>query len=126
MGGRGLEERVEGFLHRGAVTVDIARERGPVFAAHGFGDERPVGRLARERLGLLVVEVLQAVLEAAQEVVRLAECGRTRALDQPALGEGAQRGARGRRAQRRVAPAAHHLEELHREFHLADAPRCPP
>jgi hypothetical protein len=39
--------------------------------------------LARQRLGLLVVVVLQPVLEPAKEIVGLREVLRPRGLDQP-------------------------------------------
>ena len=119
-----LEERVERFLHRGAMPVDVAFERVPRSrVVHRLGDQRLVLGRARQGLRLLVVVVLQAMLEAAQEIVGRGE-RRARGLDEAALGERLQRAARRGRAQRRIAPAAHHLEELHRELDLADAARA--
>ncbi len=119
--GRRLEERVERFLHRRAVVGELRGERVPVRAVHGLGDDRALLGRARQRLRLLVVVVLQPVLEAAQEGVGVAEGLHARWLHQPPLADGRERGARRCRAQARVAPAAHQLEELHRELDLADA-----
>ncbi len=116
-----LEERVERALHALAMGFELAREILPARMAHRFGDERSMLVIARQRLGLLVVVVLQPVLEAAKERVGAAQLGRPRGIDEAALGDPAQRAAGGSRAQSRVAPAAHHLVELHDELDLADA-----
>src|SRR5258706_89985 len=120
--GRRLEERAEGLFHPLAMRIDGGRERVVIGEVHRLGDRRAMFGLARQRLGLLVVVVLQPVLEPAKEIVGPREVLRPRGLDQPALGEGAQRRAGRREAQARVAPAADHLEELHGELDLANAP----
>jgi hypothetical protein len=89
--------------------------------AHGLGDERAVLVVARQRLGLLVVVVLQPVLEPAKKLVRGAQLGGSSRLDEARALDRVQRAARGSRAQRGVAPAAHHLVELRHELDLADA-----
>src|SRR5260221_13246429 len=91
---------------------------------HRLGDDGLVLGRARQGLRLLVVVVLQAMLETAQEIVGAGEARDARGLDQPALGERLHGGARGGRAQSRLASAAHHLEELHPELDLADAARA--
>ena len=123
---RGLrfEERVERLLHGGAMRRERAIERVPVRKVHRLGDRRPMLGRARQGLRLLVVVVLQPMLEAAQERVRLREHFGTRRIDQPARGRGGEGGACRCRAQRRVAPAAHELEELHAELDLANAARA--
>jgi hypothetical protein len=72
-------------------------------------------------MGLLVVQVLDAVLDAAQEDIGAASasavaCGISPAACQPL--QGIQRRAR---AQLRELAAAHDLQQLHGEFDLADA-----
>ena len=116
-----FEERVERVLHAGAMRVERAGERRVVGIAHRLGDRGAMLGRARQRLRLLVVVVLQPVLEAAQEIVRGGERERASGFDEPALRERAQRPACGSHAQARVAAAAHHLQELHRELDLADA-----
>ncbi len=124
MRGRRLEERVERFRHRRAMRLERTRERVVIGEIHRLGDGSLVLRGARQGLRLLVVVVLQAMLEAAQELVGARERRGAPRVDEAARGHRGERGARGRRAQRRVAPAAHQLEELHAELDLADAARA--
>jgi len=119
-----LEERAEGFLHVGTVRIDLRGELFPAGAVHGIGDDRAMGLVARQRLRLLVVVVLQPMLQAAKEVVGLAQRLRARRLDEAARCERLQGPARGGQAQPGIASAPHHLQELHGEFDLADAARA--
>ena len=96
-------------------------------AVHRLGDDRAVRLIAGQRLRLLVVVVLEAVLEAAKEFVGIAQRRRARRFDEAARRRAPSSASASRRhAQARIAPAAHHLQELHRELDLADAARCPP
>jgi hypothetical protein len=88
--------------------------------AHGLGDERAVLVVARQRLGLLVVVVLQPVLEPAKKLVRGAKPGCSSRLDETRALDRVQRAARGSRAAG-VAPAAPSVE-LRDELDLADPP----
>jgi hypothetical protein len=72
-------------------------------------------------VGLGVVEVLQAVLDAAQEVVGGGQLLLGLAGDDAALGEAVQHLEGGLDLQRGVAPAADELEDLGQELDLADA-----
>ena len=122
--GRRLEERVERLRDRRAMRLERVREHLVIGEIHRLGDRRLVFRHARQGLRLLVVVVLQAMLEAAQERVRVRERRGAPRVDEAARGERGERGARRGRAQRRVAAAAHELEELHAELDLADAARA--
>src|SRR4029079_11327092 len=70
--GLAFEEGVEGGLHLRAVPSEDRGERFPVGEIHRLGDERAVLVGAWERLRLLVVVVLEAMLEAAEGRGRLA------------------------------------------------------
>ena len=114
--------------HQAEVTADalaVRRERGlersPVALPHGERDALAVQRLRGQPVHLLVGEHLQAVLEAAQEVVGRAELVDRRVRQQPRLTEARERGAQRRRLQAPVAAAARQLQRLHDEFDLADA-----
>ena len=71
--------------------------------------------------GLLVVQVLNAVLHLAQEDVGAGHGVGRFLRHQPGLGQALQGLQRGAAAQLRELAAAHHLQQLHGEFNLADA-----
>ena len=89
--------------------------------AQGAGDPVQVMVLRRQHMGLLVVQVLDAVLDPAQKVVGLGQCFGRFLRHEAGLGQP------GQCAQRRAGPefgvlaAAHHLQQLHDEFDFADA-----
>jgi hypothetical protein len=103
------------------MRVELGLKFLPVAAVHRLGDQRAVLGRSRQRLGLLVVVVLQAMLEAAKESVGRRERFDALRREQAALADGAQSLARRSGAQARITPAADHLEKLHRELDLADA-----
>ena len=72
-------------------------------------------------MGLLVVEHLQAVFEAAQKAIGLGHLIGGLPGDPFARGEPVQRVERGADAQVRLPPAGDELLRLHEEFDLADA-----
>ena len=74
-----------------------------------------------QHMGLLVVQVLDAVLDPAQEFVRLRERGGRGLRHQACLAQTLQRVQRGPCAQFRELAAAHHLQQLHRELDFSDA-----
>ena len=93
----------------GARQAQAARD--PVQVAVGGG----------QQVGLLVVEVLDAVLDAAQEGVGLGQPPRAVGLHQAAGGELVQRLQRRARADLGELAAAHDQQQLHDELDLADA-----
>ncbi len=98
------------------------RGEGRVAAeSHGFRNQRAVGLGLRRHVCLLVVQVLQAVLEVAQKLVRCRKLAYRRPGQKVALREQRQRGKRGLLSQFGVAPAADQLEYLRNEFDFADA-----
>ena len=100
------------------------RGRGVVPEAHHEGDAAPGGGVDRHGVGLLLLDELQAVLEGAQEAVRVGQghgvLGR-HVPRRPQLPQGAQGGAV---ADAGVGAAVHELQELHRELDVADPARA--
>ena len=72
-------------------------------------------------MGLLIVQVLDAVLHLAQKHIRLRQLQRRIGRQQPGRGQAFEGAERGAGAQLRKLPAAHHLQQLYDEFHFADA-----
>ena len=70
---------------------------------------------------MLVIQILNAVLDAAQKVVSPRHCVGGFLRHQTGAGHALQRIDRGPGAQFGKLPAAHHLQHLHGEFNLADA-----
>ena len=104
-----------------AQPVEQLAAVGVAGQAQAGGDPRQVVVGARQQVRLLVVEVLDAVLDAAQEGVGVGQPLGGVGLHQPARGQPLQRLERGARADLRELPAAHHQQQLHDELDLADA-----
>ena len=103
--------------------IERAKKAGVIGESHAAGDARLVVRLRRQGLGLRVVEVLQAVLQIAQENIGRAQLGHGLVRQQAARCEQRQHRQRGAGLQRRHLAAADELEHLGDEFDLADAAR---
>ena len=110
---------------QGVVEPGRGRSRGivsviPAPGPDGAGRTASVGH----RVGLLLLDELQPVLHGAQEPVRVGQHGGVlggHVAGAGQLGEGAQ----GRAVpDPRVVAAVHELEELHREFDVADPARA--
>jgi hypothetical protein len=67
-----------------AVCVELGQELRPVGGAHAAGDARAVFVILRQRLGLLIVQVLQSMLELAQVFVGVCELVHRRRRQQAA------------------------------------------
>ena len=104
------------------MMVQGMQKAAGIVITHGLGNPEQVVVTGREDVRLLVIQVLDAVLHAAQEIVGFRQGlhffgGHQARLFQPF------EGSQGRPcAQFGKLPAAHHLQELHGEFDLADAP----
>ena len=85
------------------------------------GDPVQVVVAGRQHMGLLVVEVLDAVLGGAQKVVSRRQRVGGALRHQPGASQILQRDDGAARAQLWELPATYHLQQLHREFDLADA-----
>src|SRR5439155_16780405 len=97
----------------------VARDR--VAVAHDARQPGAGGDVGRERVHLLLVDELEAVLEHAEEAVRVRE--RSRVVGSHAAGpfELGQSVERRGRSEVRVAASVHELQELHGELDVAYA-----
>ena len=119
---RALAQQAVKFLgHELAVGVQLAQEIAGAAKAQGAGDPVEVGVVGRQHVGLLVVQVLDAVFDPAQEHVGAGQRVGGVAGHQAGARQALERFQRGARAQFGKLAAAHHLQQLHREFDLADA-----
>ena len=104
-----------------AMRVEHGKHGRPVGKPHAAGGTRLVGRVCRQHVRLLVLDVLQAVFETAQENVGLAQFIFGFALDQAAFGQQLEDRKRRTNLQRLVATTANELEDLGDELDFADA-----
>ena len=104
-----------------AMLVEHDQHGLPVGEAHAAPDLLLFGRVARQHVGLLVLDILQAMFQPAQEDVGLAQFLFGFGRDQLALGEQGENRQGGADLQGRIASAADELEDLGHEFDFADA-----
>ena len=115
------EQGVEFLRDQLAMCVELMQEGAAVGKAHGARDPAEVMVASHQHVGLLVVQVLDAVLDPPQEFVG-ARQGIGRGLrHQPGGGHPLQCLQCRPRAQLGVMAAANHLQQLHGELDLADA-----
>ncbi len=97
------------------------QEGRAVGVAHGVGDPGQVVVARGQDVGLLVVQVLDAVLHAAQKDVGACQGVGGLRRHEPGGCQARQCVQRGAAAQFGELPAAHHLQQLHGELDFADA-----
>ena len=106
------------------------QRRGPVVLTlqrRGVGEaERTRERRARRGAGREVVRLqvahhLEPVLQPPEKAIRVGQHVRVGRRDVPLRGQGRERREGVRRAERRVTPSVHDLEQLDRELDVADA-----
>src|SRR4051812_24738431 len=105
------------------MTLEARAKPRVIREPHALRDELAIFRRARQRVRLRVIQILQPVLEVAQEHVGCGELVHGFRGEQTALGEERQYRKRRVAAQRRIATAADQLEELNDELDLANAAR---
>ncbi len=110
--------------HPAPQGLQTRQQAGPVGAAHGTGHTRAVLVVAGQPLRLRIVQILQAMLQVAQEHVRFLQRRGLGFRQQIIGGELVQQGARRPHAQRGFLAAADELEHLGDELDLADAARA--
>ena len=108
----------------GAVIVEFRQQRAVLGEAHAARDQRLIVGLVGQRMGLGIVEVLQAMFQIAQEAVGHGEFAHGGFAQDAALGQQVQHLQRRPDLQRLVAAAADQLEHLGDELDLADAARA--
>ena len=105
------------------VRFQLSGKCRPAGKAHRTGDLRALRIAGRQPVGLLIVDVLQAVFEAAQKRIGGEQFVAALRTQQAAFDEPRQHGERRADLQGAVASAADELEHLGDEFDFTDAAR---
>ena len=115
------EQGVKFLGNQLAVRVQLPQETVRICVIHGARNPFQIVVACGQNMGLLIVEVLNAVLNIAQECVGLCKllCGFLR--HEVGTCQALQCLQRGAAAQFRKLPAAYHLQQLDREFNFTDA-----
>ncbi len=116
-----LEERGIAVLDGRQVAQQLGRKRLERGETEKSRKPCQPGGIGRQRVRLRVVDHLQAMLDPAQEAVRLGQLRRRLGADAPSGGERGERLAGGGLAQRGQAPAPDELLRLSEELDLTDA-----
>ena len=119
-----VQQRIELGGHQFAdlaQPVEQLAGRCSAMQVHRSGNPGQIGIDGGQQMGLLVVEVLDTVLDLAQEDIGLGELGGGLRLHQAVPGQTLQAGERGAGAYLGKLPAAHHQQQLDDELDLADA-----
>ncbi len=104
-----------------AMVVELHQQRFVVREAHRPRDALLVVRVFRQRMRLGIVEILEAVFEAAQETVGAGEGDHVFKFELAAIDEPLEHFERRLDLQGGIAAAADQLERLRDELDLADA-----
>ena len=107
--------------HQLAVRVQVVQKRAAVTVSQGVRNPGQVIVTGWQGVGLLVVQVLNAVLDMAQKSVGVNQprCGVIK--HQASMRQTPQRVDRAAGTQLGELPAAHHLQQLHGKFNLPNA-----
>ncbi|MPM86619.1 hypothetical protein SDC9_133709 [bioreactor metagenome] len=119
--GVAAEQGVELLCHQLAVLVQLVEKAAGIGIAQGAGNPQQIIVACGQHMGLLIVQILDAVLHLAQEDIGTAQRIGNLGAHQIGLHQALQRFQRGATAQLGELAAAHHLQQLHDEFDLADA-----
>ncbi|KAF5288817.1 hypothetical protein FQR65_LT20891 [Abscondita terminalis] len=119
--GRAAQQGVELLGDLLAMGVELVQEGTGIGIVHGAGNPVQVVVARGQHMGLLVVQVLDAVFHTAQEDVGLGQGIGDFLAHEAGARQALQRLQRGAAAQLGKLPAAHHLQQLHGELDLADA-----
>ena len=115
------EQGVELLRHQFAVLVKLVQKGAAVGKTHGAGNPQQIVVACGQHMGLLVVQVLNAMLNLAQEGIGAAQGVGNLGTHQIGAHQTLQRLQRRAAAQLGELAAAHHLQQLHDEFDLANA-----
>jgi hypothetical protein len=117
------EHARELLVDYGPMSVKRCVKRSDIREPAGGCERGALGSVGRKHLRLLVVAVLKAVLDVAQEDVGVAQRRDRRLRQQATLGDDGKGRKRPADAQRRFAPAPYELQRLDDELDLADPAR---
>src|SRR5690606_6587899 len=112
------EDVVEQPSHGLAMPTPFRLEGFDARKAEAAGQRHPFRRIFRYFMRLRVVPLLQAVLQPAEEVIRLRQRLAVTSRQAARPDGGGQRGPETARPQRRFAAAADQLEQLQHELSL--------
>ena len=115
------QQFVKFFCDYFPVRIKLVQQLRRILKAHGAGDPVQVMVLCGQHMGLLVIQVLDAVLYPAQEVIGLCQRLCCALLHEARLGEAWQGAQCGTGPEFRKLATAHNLEQLHNKFDLPDA-----
>ena len=116
------QQGVELLRHHFSVGIQVAQQRTRPCVTHGVGHPVQIVVASGQHMGLLVVQVLNAVLDLSQKHIRRMQ-GVGRGLRHQARFGHALQSVQGRAgAQLGKLSAPHHLQQLDNELDLPDAP----
>ena len=105
----------------GTVVGQLGLQRGHIGQPQAVRQPQQVGSVGGQHMGLLVVQVLDAVFHPAQKHIGLGQRLGGGLGHQLGAGQALQGIQRGPGAQLGELPATHNLQQLHRELNFADA-----
>ena len=114
------QQGVKLLRHHLTVRIQFAQESAGTGVSQGLCDPGQVIVPGGQHMGLLVVQILDAVLHLAQKYISRAKRVGSGLRHEPSLGHTLQSVQRGAGAQLGKLAAAHHLQQLHGELDLAD------
>ena len=119
--GAASKQMAVAVAHGGERRQQRRGKRRRVAVARHAGDDREARLVLGQRVGLLVVDHLQAMLDLAQTHIGRRKIVARRGIDPAAVGERRQHGERAAAAKRLVAAAGDQLLRLDEKLDLADA-----
>jgi hypothetical protein len=120
---RRLQRACEQICDPGAFDRQRLEHRRAIGKAERGGDACTRQRIVRQAVRLFVAQHLHAILGAAQEQISAAQPRRGVGIEMSKLLGRGQRVEQTRRTQLGFAAGTNQLQQLHREFDLADAAR---
>ena len=103
------------------MGIQLVQKRVAIVVAQRVGNPCQIVIARGQYMGLLVIQVLDAMLHTAQKNIGARQLIGRFLGHERGLGQTAQRLQRGPAAQLGELAAAHHLQQLHRELNLTDA-----
>ena len=118
------QQAVKLLRHQFAVAVELCQEVAHITKAQGQRNPIQVFVVGGQCMGLLVVQVLNAVFDLAQKHIGFGQRIGGGGGHEVSLAQALQGLQRGACAQLREMAAAHHLQQLHGEFNFSNAAAC--
>ena len=115
------QQAVKFFGHQFTVGVQLAQKKAAIGKTQCLCNPGQVIVARGQHMGLLVVQILDAVLHATQKNIGPRQSIGRILRHQPGIGQALKGTDRGARAQLGELPAAYHLQQLHGELNFADA-----